>query len=63
MTHDILGGYRFCPQTSLSDALSIFVCGISAFYVSHLFLISSGPGNDVILGRTHSQTFETPRAA
>ncbi len=34
--HDVIGGYRFCPQTSLSDALSIFVCSISAFCVSHL---------------------------
>ena len=34
----IIGGYRFCPQTSLSDALSIFVCGISAFCVGDLFV-------------------------
>jgi Mg-chelatase subunit ChlD len=27
--HDIVGGYRFCPRTSLSDALSIFVRGSS----------------------------------
>jgi hypothetical protein len=36
LIHDFIGGYRFCPQTSLSDALSIFVRGIFAF-IGYLF--------------------------
>jgi hypothetical protein len=35
--YGIVGGYRFCPQTSLSDALSIFV---SKFPLPALDLIS-----------------------
>jgi len=38
MTTDVIGGYRFCPQTSLGDALSIFVCGISVFSRPQLIL-------------------------
>ena len=40
VTHDIIGGYRFCPQTSLSNALNIFVCGISAFLCQPFILDS-----------------------
>ena len=39
VTHDIIGGYRICPQTSLGDALSIFVCDTFAS-MSAIYFIS-----------------------
>ena len=53
VTFDVTGGYRFCPQTSLSDALSIFVSGYSSFHRERQISDSvplSGPGDDLILG-------------
>jgi hypothetical protein len=41
LIYGIVGGYRFCPQTSLSDALSIFVSKFPFACIGSYFLASS----------------------
>jgi hypothetical protein len=46
-----LGGYSFCPRTSLSDALSIFVSSYFRFSTREELLnhaLLSGPGDNAI---------------